>query len=57
MARWGHKIINFCVEINVTQWLTFIGDAEGTGILGRDNYIYSGASATDIDVDEPVRRK
>lgn len=34
-----------------------IGDAEGTGILGRDNYIYSGASATDIDVDEPVRRK
>lgn len=38
---------------NQYPWL---GDAEGTGILGRDNYIYSGASASDIDV-EPVRRK
>lgn len=40
---------------NQYPWL---GDAEGTGILGRDNYIYSGASAADdINVDEPVRRK
>lgn len=40
---------------NQYPWL---GDAEGTGISGRDNYIYSSGSSTgDVDGDDQEQKR